>query len=376
MTKHALLSPSSAHRWIKCTPSAVLEEKFENTTSTAAEEGTAAHAWCEYKLNKLLNRPCEKPSTEYDSNEMQECSDAYVDFVLEKYEQAKHACADPILMVEQKVDFSAYVPDGFGTADCIIVGDKTLQVIDFKYGQGVLVDAYENPQMKCYALGALTLFDSLYEIQTVEMSIFQPRRDNVSTFTLPVAELISWAEKVLKPKAGLAIKGKGEFEAGDWCRFCRAKATCRKRAEENLKLAELEFKPPSVLTDSEIEEVLTLIPKLTKWADDVLAYATDSAINHGKEWSGFKLVEGRSVRKFKDETAVIEKAKAAGFTDIFKTSLIGLTEMQKLMGKKKFEDILGDLIIKPSGKLTLVPDSDKRAKVNVTNVNQEFKKEN
>ena len=237
------------------------------------------------------------------------------------------------------------------------------------------MDAYENPQMKCYALGALTLFDSLYEIQTVEMSIFQPRRDNVSTFTLPVTELICWAESVLKPKAELAIKGEGEFEAGDWCRFCRAKATCRKRAEENLKLAELEFKEPSVLTDSEIEEVLTLIPQLTKWADDVLAYATDSAINHGKEWSGFKLVEGRSVRKFKDETAVIEKAKAHGFTDIFKTSLIGLTEMQKLMGKKKFEDILGDLIVKPSGKLTLVPDSDKRAKVNVQNINQEFKEE-
>lgn len=375
MTKHALLSPSSAHRWIKCTPSAVLEEKFENTTSAAAEEGTAAHAWCEYKLNKLLNHPCEKPSTEYDSNEMQEYSDAYVDFVMEKYEQAKLNCQDPILLIEQKVDFSAYVPDGLGTADCIIVGEKTLQVIDFKYGQGVLVDAYENPQMKCYALGALTLFDSLYEIQTVEMSIFQPRRDNVSTFTLPVTELISWAEKVLKPKAELAIKGEGEFEAGDWCRFCRAKATCRKRAEENLKLAELEFKPPSVLTDSEIEEVLKTIPTLTKWADDVLAYATDSAINHGKEWSGFKLVEGRSVRKFKDETAVIEKAKAAGFTDIFKTSLIGLTEMQKLMGKKKFEDILGDLVIKPSGKLTLVPDSDKRAKVNVQNINQEFKEE-
>ena len=152
MTRHALLSPSSAHRWIKCTPSAVLEEKFENTTSTAAEEGTAAHAWCEYKLNKLLNRPCEKPSTEYDSNEMQEYSDAYVDFVMEKYEQAKLNCQDPILLIEQKVDFSAYVPDGFGTADCIIVGEKTLQVIDFKYGQGVLVDAYENPQMKCYAL--------------------------------------------------------------------------------------------------------------------------------------------------------------------------------------------------------------------------------
>ena len=280
MTRHALLSPSSAHRWIKCTPSAVLEEKFENTTSTAAEEGTAAHAWCEYKLNKLLNRPCEKPSTEYDSNEMQEYSDAYVDFVMEKYEQAKLNCQDPILLIEQKVDFSAYVPDGFGTADCIIVGEKTLQVIDFKYGQGVLVDAYENPQMKCYALGALTLFDSLYEIQSVEMSIFQPRRDNVSTFTLPVTELISWAESVLKPKAELAIKGEGEFEAGDWCRFCRAKATCRKRAEENLKLAELEFKPPSLLTDSEIEEVLKTMNMYTRDIEQLLNKAGGIIMNN------------------------------------------------------------------------------------------------
>lgn len=376
MTKHALLSPSSAHRWIKCTPSAVLEESFENKSSPAAEEGTAAHAWCEYKLNKLLHRECEKPSTEYDSNEMDGYTDAYVDFVMEKYELEKQTCTDPILLIEQKVDFSAYVPDGFGTADCIIVSENTLIVIDFKYGQGVLVDAYENPQMKCYALGALALFDSLYDIQTVEMNIFQPRRDNVSTFILPVKDLISWAEEELKPKAEQAIKGEGEFNAGDWCRFCRAKAVCRKRAEENLKLAELEFKEPSLLTDAEVEEVLMLIPQLTKWADDVLAYATESAINHGKEWSGFKLVEGRSTRKYKDEAAVIEKAKAAGYSDIFKTSLIALTEMQRLMGKKKFEDLLGDLIIKPPGKLTLVPESDKRAKVNVSNVNQEFKKEN
>lgn len=375
MISHALLSPSSAHRWLNCIPSALLEEKFENTTSQAAEEGTAAHAFCEYKLKKALGRSCEKPVSDFDSGDMQECSDAYVDFVLERYEQAKLSCQDPILLIEQQVDFSAYVKDGFGTADCIIVSDDSLQVIDFKYGQGVLVDAYENPQMKCYALGALAIYDLLYDIKEVVMTIFQPRRDNVSSFTLPVSDLVTWAEDVLKPRAELAIKGEGEFEAGDWCRFCRAKAVCRKRAEENLKLAELEFKPPALLTDSEIEEVLALIPTLTKWADDVLAYATDSAINHGKEWAGFKVVEGRSIRKYKDETAVIEQAKAHGYTDIFKTSLITLTEMQKLMGKKKFEEILGDLIIKPPGKLTLVPESDKRAKVNVSNVNQEFKEE-
>lgn len=375
MSDHALLSPSSAHRWLQCTPSAVLEESFTNQSSSAAEEGTAAHALCEYKIKKAIGERCTKPVSEADTAEMQECSDAYAEFVLERYEQAKGRCRDPLLLIEQKVDFSAYVKDGFGTADCIIVSDNTLQIIDFKYGQGVLVDAYENPQMKCYALGALEMYNALYDIKEVVMTIFQPRRDNVSGYTLSVAELLTWAERVLKPKAEQAIRGKGEFAAGDWCRFCRAKAVCRKRAEENMRLAELEFKPPSLLTDREIEDVLKTLPMLTKWAEDVFSYAAEAAIHHGKEWRGFKVVEGRSIRKYKDETAVIAQAQSHGYTDIFQTRLISMTAMQKLMGKKKFEEILGGLISKSPGKLTLVPETDKRIQVNRLSVNNEFKQE-
>mgnify|MGYP003085497318 FL=1 len=372
MTKHAILSPSSSHRWLNCTPSAVLELEFENTSSAAAEEGTAAHAFCEHKLKKALKMRSKRPVSDYDSDEMQECTDAYVDFVLEQYELAKQTCKDSAILIEQKVDFSEYVPDGFGTADCLIVSDDMLSIIDFKYGQGVLVDAYDNSQMKCYALGALAIYENLYDIKEVSMSIFQPRRENVSTWTTSTSELRKWAEEVLKPRADLAIKGEGEFCSGDWCKFCKAAVRCRARAEEKLKLAKDEFKLPPLLTDAEVEEILVVIPDLTSWANSVLAYATDMAVNHGKEWAGFKVIEGRSVRKYKDEEAVIEKAKENGYTDIFKTSLITLTEMQKLMGKKKFEEILGDLIIKPTGKLTLVPNSDKRQKVNVTNAKNEF----
>lgn len=279
------------------------------------------------------------------------------------------------MLIEQHVDFSDYVPDGYGTADCVIVSDDRLHIIDFKYGMGVLVDATDNPQMKCYALGALAIYDSLYDIKEVSMSIFQPRRENVSIWTIPVEELRTWANEVLKPKAEMAMNGEGEYCPGEWCTFCRAAVRCRARAEEKLKLAQEEFKLPPLLTDSEIEEVLTIIPDLTKWANEIMAYATESAVNHGKEWTGFKVVEGRSVRKFKDEDAVAKAAKDAGYKDIYRQSLITLTEMQKLMGKANFEEILGDLIIKPPGKPTLVPDSDKRPAINVTNAKNEFKME-
>ncbi len=298
-----------------------------------------------------------------------------MDFVLEQLDIAKQNCKDPLVLIEQHVDFSDYVPDGYGTADCVIVSDDRLHIIDFKYGMGVLVDATDNPQMKCYALGALAIYDSLYDIKEVSMSIFQPRRENVSIWTIPVEELRTWANEVLKPKAEMAMNGEGEYCPGEWCTFCRAAVRCRARAEEKLKLAQEEFKLPPLLTDSEIEEVLTIIPDLTKWANEIMAYATESAVNHGKEWTGFKVVEGRSVRKFKDEDAVAKAAKDAGYKDIYRQSLITLTEMQKLMGKANFEEILGDLIIKPPGKPTLVPDSDKRPAINVTNAKNEFKME-
>jgi hypothetical protein len=237
---------------------------------------------------------------------------------------------------------------------------------------GVLVDAEDNPQMKLYALGALEIYDSLYDIKEISMTIFQPRRENVSTWTVPVEELKAWAEEELKPKAAKAYQGEGEYMPGPWCTFCRASSRCRARADENLKLAQMEFKISPLLTDSEIEEVLTILPDLTKWANEITAYATDAAVNHGKEWHGFKVVEGRSVRKYKDENAVAEKAVISGYKDIYRKSLIPMTEMQKLMGKTKFEEILGDLIYKPPGKPTLVPKSDKRPAINVADAKNEF----
>ncbi|NCD04355.1 MAG: DUF2800 domain-containing protein, partial [Clostridia bacterium] len=313
-----------------------------------------------------------RPTSEYDSDEMEECTDAYVDFIMEQVELARKSCTDPIILIEQRLDFSCYVPDGFGTGDCVIISDDRLHIVDFKYGMGVLVDAEDNPQMKLYALGALEIYDSLYDIKEISMTIFQPRRENVSTWTVPVEELKAWAEEELKPKAAKAYQGEGEYMPGPWCTFCRASSRCRARADENLKLAQMEFKMPPLLTDSEIEEVLTILPDLTKWANEITVYATDAAVNHGKEWHGFKVVEGRSVRKYKDENAVAEKAVISGYKDIYRKSLIPMTEMQKLMGKTKFEEILGNLIYKPPGKPTLVPNSDKRPAMNVADAKNEF----
>ena len=372
MADHAVLSASGSHRWLNCTPSARLELEFENTGSEAAREGTAAHALCEHKLKRALHMRSRRPASDYDSDEMEECTDAYVEFVMEQYEAAKQVCKDPVVLIEQRLDFSCYVPDGFGTGDCVIISDDKLHIIDFKYGMGVLVETQGSPQMKLYALGALAVYDALYDISEVSMTIFQPRRENVSTWTVSVADLKAWAETELKPKADMAYNGEGEYLPGEWCTFCRAAVRCRARAEEKLKLAQTEFRRPPLLTDAEIEDILSILPDLTKWANEITAYALDAALNHGKEWNGFKVVEGRSVRKYRDEDAVAEAAKAAGYRDIYRQTLIPLTEMQKLMGKDRFEDILGGLIYKAPGKPTLAPKSDKRPAVNVTNAINEF----
>jgi uncharacterized protein YdbL (DUF1318 family) len=372
MGSHAILSASGSHRWLNCLPSARLELEFENKENTAAAEGSAAHALCEHKLRKALRMRSKRPISSFDSDDMEEHTDAYVDFVMEQLEIAKQKCSDPLVLIEQKLDFSCYVPQGFGTGDCIIVADEKLHIIDFKYGMGVLVDVVDNPQMKLYALGALEIYDRLYDIKEISMTIFQPRRENISTWTIHLDELKEWAENELRPKAQMAIDGKGEYIPGEWCTFCRAAVKCRARAEEKLKLAQSEFKLPPLLTDTEIEDILYILPDLAKWANEIMAYATDAAINHGKQWSGYKVVESRSNRKYKDEDAVANVAKANGYKDIFRQSLITITEMQKLMGKKQFEEILGDLIYKPQGKPTLVPITDKRTAMNISNANNEF----
>ena len=372
MAEHAVLSASGSHRWLNCTPSARLELEFENTGSEAAREGTAAHALCEHKLKRALHMRSRRPVSDYDSDEMEECTDTYVDFVMEQYEAAKQVCEDPVILIEQRLDFSCYVPDGFGTGDCLIISDNRLHIIDFKYGMGVLVEAEGNPQMKLYALGALAVYDALYDIREVSMTIFQPRRENVSTWTIPVEDLKDWAENELKPRAKMAYDGEGEYLPGEWCTFCRAAVRCRARAEEKLKLAQTEFRMPPLLTDAEIEDILAVLPDLTKWANEIATYALDAALNHGKEWNGFKVVEGRSVRKYRDEAAVAEAAKEAGYKDIYRQSLIPLTEMQRLMGKDKFEEILGGHITKAPGRPTLVPKSDRRPAMSVSNAINEF----
>ena len=369
-SKHAVLSASSSHRWLNCSPSARLEQEFEDRETEAAAEGTAAHALCEHKLRRALKMQSRKPISKYDCEEMDTHTDNYVQFVLETIAQAKGHCADPIINIEQRLDFSCYVPHGFGTGDCIIIADKTLHIIDFKYGQGVLVEAEQNPQMMLYALGALRIYDTLYDIEDVAMTIYQPRRENISTWTITVSDLLSWAENELVPKARLAFDGKGEYMPGPWCTFCKAAVKCRARAEEKLALARYEFAQPPLLTDAEIEEILGKLDDLTRWADEIKSYAQDAALNHGKQWHGYKVVEGRSVRKYSDEEAVIEAANAAGYHDIFRKTLLPITEMEKLMGKQEFAEVLSGLIIKPAGKPTLVPITDKRPAT--TNVNIDF----
>ena len=368
---HALLSASSSHRWLNCNPSARLEREFADRETTAAAEGTAAHALAEHKLKRRLKLRSERPVSVYDTDEMETCTDDYADFVMEQVTKERRRDPDTQVFIEQRLDFSCYVPEGFGTGDCLIVSRGRIHIIDLKYGMGLLVDSEENPQMKLYALAALTQYEEQYQIKKVKLTIFQPRRENVSTWETSVAKLKKWATKELVPKAEKAFKGEGEYCPGEWCIFCKAAVKCRARAEDKLRLAQSEFKMPPLLTDAEIEDVLAKLPDIKKWADEIQEYALAKALA-GKEWTGFKLVEGRSVRKFTDERAVVKAANEAGYHDIYKQTLISLTEMEKLMGKAEFSKVLGALVTKPQGKPTLVPDTDKRQAITVSNPKTEF----
>ena len=355
---HAVLSASASKRWLNCTPSAKLNAEIPDITTEYAKEGTDAHELAEYKVNQLLGIKADNPAEnlDYYNQEMEDCTDSYAQYILEVISKY----SDPIVMVEQRLDFSRYVPDGFGTGDCIIVADDILTVIDFKYGKGVAVEAEYNPQMMLYALGALEMFSILYDINEVKMVIFQPRIENISEFSMPVSDLMNWAENELKPKAELAAKGEGEFCAGEHCRFCKVKATCRKRAEYNLAIAKYDFAPPDMLEDSEIEMILERADALTAWAADVKEYALSEALK-GRKWNGYKVVEGRSNRKYTDEKMAVAVVKKAGKDPYSEPKILGITEMTKLLGgKKKFDELLSKYVCKPQGKPTLVPVSDKR----------------
>ena len=375
MGNHALLSASSSHRWLNCPPSARLCEGYDDKGSNFAAEGSDAHSLCEYKLRKALGMEAKDPTedlTWYDA-EMEEAASGYAAFVMELVAEAKKTCSDPVVLIEQRLDYSKYVQAGFGTGDCVLISDGTLHIVDFKYGRGVLVEAEDNPQMKLYALGALEIFDCLYDIDTVSMTIYQPRRANVSTFTLSRQELLDWAETVLVPTAELAFAGDGEYHCGEWCQFCKAKADCRERARANMELARYEFRQPPLLTDEEVEEILGKLDSLMDWASDIKDYALQAAIS-GKHWSGYKLVEGRANRRYTDENAVVAAVKAAGYDPYDEPKLLGVTAMTTLLGRKQFNDILGGLITKPQGKPTLVPESDKRPAM--TTILDDFKEDN
>lgn len=371
---HAILSASSSHRWLNCPPSARLCETYEDKGSDYAAEGTDAHSLCEYKLRKALGMGAVDPSEHltWYNEEMEDCANGYATYIMELVEAAKETCADPVVLIEQRVDFSRWVEEGFGTSDAIIIADGTLRVIDYKHGLGVLVEADNNPQMMCYALGALELFDAIYDIDTVAMTVYQPRRQNVSTFAMSKDDLYRWAEEVLKPTAELAFAGDGNFLCGEWCGFCKAKHECRARAEANLLLAQYDFKLPPLLEDSEIEVILSRADQLVSWLNDIKEYALQQAIS-GKDWTGFKLVEGRSNRRYTDEAAVTQAVTNAGY-DPYERKLLGITAMQKLLGKSRFEELLSAYIEKPQGKPTLVPESDKRPVMN--NAKTDFMEEN
>lgn len=374
MAKHARFSPSASKRYLNCTPSLKLEEQFPNETSTYAEEGTAGHALAEHLIKKHLKIRSKRPTSDYYTDELIEAVEDYVSFVKEQIDVAKVKEANPVIKVEEKVDVSDYVQDCFGTADMVIIADNVLQIIDLKLGKGVPVSAEHNTQLMIYALGVADGYDFLYDFDVARLTIHQPRLQNVSTWEISIADLRKWGEEVLKPKATLALEGKGEYVVGEHCRFCKAKNLCRKRAEHMLELAKYEFKDAPLLTDGEVCEVLKIADELAKWTADIYAYAQNEAVNNGKAWKGYKLVKGKTNRKYTNEDDVAKAAKKAGYINIYKTSLIGITEMESLMGKDKFKEILGSLVYKPDGKLTLVPESDKREAFIRSSADDDFEK--
>lgn len=371
-SKHAKLSASSAFRWINCPGSVALADQLPAPGSSAyADEGTLAHALAELKLRKFLGDAgnydkelAQIQANEYYCGEMDEATDFYAETVQEHLAAAGENAE---LMIEQQFSLDNWVPEGFGTSDAVIIGGSTIEVIDLKYGKGVKVEAKNNPQLRLYGLGASALFGDLYDFETVRMTIIQPRLDHVSGEEIPLKELLLWAEEEVAPKARMAMDGTDYTACGDWCRWCPAKAVCRKRAEYNLELAKDEFKAPPLLTDEEIGEVLRRAEEIQKWTSDIQAYALEEALA-GKQFDGWKLVEGRSNRKYADDVKVAETLVAAGYDEamLYERKLYGITAMEKLVGKKKLTTTLGDLIIKPAGKPVLVPESDKREAINTT----------
>jgi len=382
MAQHALLSASSAFRWMICPPSARLEEGFLDKTSEYAAEGTLAHELGEINLRSDLgeintrtynSRLKKIKENELFTADMIDYVEIYNDTCMEKISAARVITPDAIFYVEHKLDFSEWVPEGFGTGDFVIIADGTMEIVDLKYGKGIPVSAKGNKQMRLYALGAISEFSFLYDIKKVKMTIVQPRLDNISTDEIAADELLKWAKEVLAPTAELAFKGEGEFCAGEHCGFCRAKSVCKARADKNMELAKYEFRTTQTLSEEDIADILGKAEELAKWAKDVQDYALDQALQ-GVQYEGWKVVEGRANRKYTDTDKVAEILLANEYAEnkIYKPKeLQGLTNMEKLVGKKKLITLVGGYIEKPQGKPVLVPEDDKRPEFNIPNTDFE-----
>lgn len=385
---HALLSASGASRWLNCTPSAKLEDEYgEKGSSPYAEEGTLAHELSEIYLRKdtldniseqdFDHRLEEIMANDLFSEEMLEVIPVYTDYCSEQLAEAKVVNPLAIMEIEQKLDLTRYVPESFGTADCVIINDGLIEIIDLKYGKGVPVYAEWNKQLMLYGLGALQKYDAMYDIVEVRLTIIQPRVDNISSWQISAKELYKWAEEELKPKAELAFQGKGELNAGDWCRFCAVRNRCRKLYEHRLEIAQREFTDPRLLTDNEIADIVKRVPKLIEWANSVIEYAQIRAINENKQWPGLKLVEGISRRKWVDEdqasNAIFARCPELSEDEIFSMKLKPITSIEKLVGKKRFEEIFSDVVIRPQGKPTLVSLEDKRPAMGYAQAQLDFK---
>jgi len=371
MALHAILSASGAKKWLACPPSARLEQGYTNKTSVFAEEGTLAHELGELSLSSSLGEITKRKfnsefkkieAHELFTKDMPDYVDIYVNTCMEKVSEARAKTPDALFKIEARLNFSEWVPEGFGTGDFVIIADGTMEISDLKYGKGVPVSAIDNEQMRLYALGAIAEFEFLYDIRNVKMTIIQPRLDSISTDEISVEDLMKWAEGVLKPTAALAFKGEGEYCAGEHCGFCRAKAVCKARADKNMELAKYEFRSTTTLSEDDIADILGRADELSKWAKDVQEYALEQAVS-GITYEGWKLVEGRSNRKYTDIAAIerilLENAYAED--NIYKPKeLQGLTNMEKVVGKKLLTELIGDYIEKPVGKPVLVVESDKR----------------
>ena len=367
MAAHALLSPSAAHRWLNCTAAPRLEATVEDKGSTFAEEGTLAHAYCAKKLKTFLGLPTDGEEKEiaelnaqYHTGEMDEYTDTYAAIVLEKFNAARALVKDAQLLVETRLAFGQYIQDAFGTADAIIIADGTMEVIDFKYGKGVKVSAWHNPQMLIYGLGAYDKFNFDYNIQRVRMTIVQPRIDNLSEYEVSADELLAWAANELAPKALIAYSGNGEQKPGEWCQFCKVKSSCRSLAK---LCTEAAAKDPKLISAKELaEDILPILPAVKTWLTGVEDYALQQALA-GVQLPGWKVVEGRSNRKIVNPEGAAAALTSAGYVadQIYKPQeLRNITDLEKLIGKKQFTALAGDFIEKPAGKPTLAPESDKR----------------